>query len=155
MRGCTGFDYRTTLLSALACAGLLVSGCQRAAVPVTGKVTLNGKPLVGAVVTFQPRGTRDVPPDATGSVGRTDNEGHFSLRMLAPDQRGAIPGRHTVTISTSANGDSGKALSLPGEWRDGSKEFIVPKSGTSEANFDMRSAPLPPAGKGKNSRPVN
>jgi hypothetical protein len=66
-------------------AGLLLaalaSGCQDNIVPVSGEVTLNGKPLAGAVVTFQPVGSqtgKSPQPVATGSVGRTDALGYYS-----------------------------------------------------------------------------
>lgn len=133
--------------SVMALAMLFFAGCGSQFVPVSGRVTQNGKPLSGAVVTFQPGGKRGAPPPtATGSTGRTDAEGHFTLRVISPDQPGAIAGEHTVTISVpTATGDSAlpkaattKTKSLPIEWQNGSKRFKVPKGGTDAANFDIR-----------------
>jgi hypothetical protein len=126
----------------LAC--LLAGGCQGDVVPVSGRVTLNGKPLAGAVITFQPHsqsGTRR--PRTTGSVGRSDEQGRFALRVIEPDGLGAAVGEHVVTISTANGGpeETAKAQRLPPAWSDGSKRFVVPPGGTTEANFDISDAP--------------
>ncbi len=60
--------------------------------PVTGTVKLNGKPVEGAVVTFQ------LTDGKENSVGSTDKEGKFSLSMFGPND-GAIPGQYKVSIS--------------------------------------------------------
>jgi hypothetical protein len=131
-------SLHAALLGCFAC--ILVAGCERNVVPVSGRVTLNKKPLPGAVITFQPQLERDAAHPATGSVGRTDENGRFTLRLIEPDQVGAVIGTHIVTIST-ATGGSDKAPAqgqrLPKAWRDGSKQFKVPPGGTSEANFDV------------------
>jgi hypothetical protein len=124
---------------------LVFSGCQGEIVPVAGNITLNGKPLAGAVVTFQPVGTRQrgaSQPEATGSVGRTDALGHYTLRQIQPDRVGAIVGDHAVTISLTTAGrtdaDRPKASRLPKAWSDGTKRFRVPPGGTSQANFEIK-----------------
>jgi hypothetical protein len=138
-------------------AGLLLvalaAGCQGNIVPVSGEVTLNGKPLAGAVVTFQPVGSqtgKSPQPVATGSVGRTDAVGHYSLRLVHPDRPGAVVGDHAVTIalpSTSRSETEPPATTrLPAAWYDGSKRFRVPEGGTKEANFQIvADAPANPA----------
>jgi hypothetical protein len=80
--------------------GLLVSpvGCASGDGPelglVTGKVTLDGKPLRGALVVFAPRkGGRQ-------SSGLTDSEGRYDLAYLR-GIRGAVVGPHRVRISTA------------------------------------------------------
>jgi hypothetical protein len=122
---------------------LLAAGCGSggAVAPVSGRVTLGGLPLAGAVVTFQPERAADAPAlEVTGSVGKTDADGRFELRLIVPDKLGAAVGQHRVTIST-ASSDGGNDAQLPtGErvplaWRDGSKIFEVPPAGTTEANF--------------------
>lgn len=62
---------------------------------VEGKVTLNGQPLDGAVVEFQP-----TSGDGSPSSGRTDADGRYEL-MYTFDAPGAIPGEHVVTIRTT------------------------------------------------------
>lgn len=58
---------------------------------VTGVVTLDGSPLEGATVTFQ-------PAEGRPSAGETDSSGKYVL-MYSVDVEGAKVGQHTVTIS--------------------------------------------------------
>ncbi len=59
---------------------------------VTGTVTLDGEPLEGAEVVFQPEAGRP-------SYGETDSQGRYRL-MFASQQPGAQIGSHRVMIST-------------------------------------------------------
>lgn len=133
---------RLVLVGLFGCLTAAAGGCQRSIVPVSGRVTLNGQPLAEAVVTFQPHAERNTRyPIATGSVGHTDSQGRYSLRLIEPDRPGAAVGEHSVTISTSVGGSdavppAGKPL--PPAWRDGSRTFRVPANGTSEANFEIK-----------------
>jgi hypothetical protein len=130
------------LLTAALFALPLLAGCGSDFAPVSGRVTMNGKALPNAVVTFQPGGKRGAPPPtATGSVGRTDAEGNYSLRVISPDKPGALVGEHAVTISISpgeAGAKQAKAQPLPKGWQDGSRRFTVPPEGTSSADFDIK-----------------
>src|SRR5438094_249318 len=112
------------IMAFAACA--VAAGCKRDVVPVSGRVTLNGKPLAGADVIFQPRGNTEAPrPAGTGSIGRTDEQGRFSLRMVKPDQPGAVVGDHSVTIATSTDAPAttpAKGSPIPAVWRDGSRQ---------------------------------
>jgi hypothetical protein len=65
----------------------------------TGKITLDGKPLADAVVTFSPKGEQPV------AIGRTDSSGNYSLRTYEPDD-GAAAGDFTVLVSKPASGGS-------------------------------------------------
>ncbi len=67
--------------------------------PVSGTVTLNHKPLVGAVVAF-------MPPQGATSVGETDKDGRFELESYG-GREGAPPGKYKVAISylVSAGGE--------------------------------------------------
>jgi hypothetical protein len=137
---------RQLFSGAVLCCALGTVGCHDDVVPVSGRVTLDGKPLANAVVTFQPMGSgKSAETTTTGSVGRTDSEGTFVLRLVSPDRYGAAVGDHVVTISTptgeSDAAPADKAL-LPLAWRDGSRQFRVPAGGTREANFDIK-AELP------------
>jgi len=62
-------------------------------VDVTGKVTLDGEPLSGAVITFD-------SPDGQFSFGQTDSGGNYSL-LFDSVQRGVTPGEKIVRISTA------------------------------------------------------
>ncbi len=59
--------------------------------PVTGKVTLNGKAIDGAMVTFQ------LAEGKENAIGTTDASGEFTLSMFQPSD-GAIPGQYRVAI---------------------------------------------------------
>jgi hypothetical protein len=75
---------------------LLLTGCGRRANlgAVEGTVTLDGKPLSSAMVSFHPvKGGRQ-------SFCRTDAKGHCQLRYIA-GEKGALAGRHKVTVNTA------------------------------------------------------
>jgi hypothetical protein len=61
---------------------------------VSGRVTLDGRPLASADVSFQPDGAQ------RASSGRTDADGRYQL-MYKRGQPGALVGEHTVRISVS------------------------------------------------------
>ncbi len=122
---------------------VLICGCGSGGnvASVSGKITLGGQPLADATVTFQPVQVANGPALATtGSVGKTNADGRYELRVIATDKPGAAVGEHRVTISTSS-ADPGNDAQLPtGErvppaWRDGSQLFTVPEVGTSQADF--------------------
>lgn len=126
----------------IVCLGL--AGCTEniTTVPVSGRVRLNNEPLAGATVTFQPMaGEANGSAVAIGSAGQTDAEGRYELRLIAPDQPGALPGKHIVTITTATAGSDDSVLPagerVPLAWRDGSRTFTVPAEGTSSANFEL------------------
>jgi hypothetical protein len=125
---------------------LLIAGCGSSPVPVTGQVKLNGKPLADADVAFIPDKETAAAGAGAGSVGKTDANGNFTLRMAQKDVPGAIPGKYTVKISltkggggeqSSANPKAAEQL-LPAEYNDQTKlTFEVPSGGTSSANFNL------------------
>lgn len=81
---------------ALVVAVLLVAGCgsRTKLGTVEGTVTLDGKPLPSAMVSFHPvQGGRQ-------SFCRTDANGHFQLRYVA-NENGALIGKHKVTVTTA------------------------------------------------------
>ena len=120
--------------------------------PVSGVVTLNGKPYRNGVVMFLPAATKDNPTPSRGSTGYTNENGRFTLKSVDGDVGAAI-GKHHVRIATryskELNGyevwdaDSNKAVTagvdpIPPEWNSKTtKEFDVPRGGTDKANFDI------------------
>lgn len=119
-------------------------------VPVSGVVTLDGKPLANAVVAFNPAampGKIEAP--GPGSMAVTDEHGHFELKIIGTDGKsiGAVVGEHRVRISTAdlKSGDSDAAAAsqepkerVPAKYnRNSELKFTVPASGTSEANFTL------------------
>ena len=77
---------------------LLLAGCgsEGDLAKVKGKVTLNGEPLEGAIVQFQP-----TAEDGSPSAGKTDAKGRYEL-MYTFNTPGAMPGEHIVSIRTAA-----------------------------------------------------
>jgi hypothetical protein len=71
--------------------------------PVSGTVSMNGKPLPNCHVLFQPIGTKDHPNPGPGSYGATDAHGRFTLNAHTVDKPGAVVGKHRVAISTIKN----------------------------------------------------
>lgn len=61
--------------------------------PVTGVVTLNGTPVEGAQVTFNPEAR-----DGRGAFGLTDAEGRYELATFEAGD-GAVAGKYIVTMA--------------------------------------------------------
>ena len=64
---------------------LLLVGCGQephAIAPVSGRVTLNGKPLPNAGVTFSPMPAGAKVDAGPGSAGVTDADGHYTLKLV-------------------------------------------------------------------------
>jgi hypothetical protein len=77
--------------------GLLTGGCSRSGpeiAPVSGRVTLAGKPLEKADVVFQPESGK--PP----ASGRTDADGHYELAYKRGVMGGPV-GQNLVQIAVS------------------------------------------------------
>ncbi|HEY2786676.1 MAG TPA: hypothetical protein VGJ05_17060, partial [Fimbriiglobus sp.] len=73
---------------------LVGAGCSRGPTlaPVSGTVTLNGKPLANVQVEFWPEGS------APRSVGMTDQQGRFTLTTDGEGKPGAVVGSHKVVL---------------------------------------------------------
>jgi hypothetical protein len=136
----------------LALALLPALGCSAPKyAPVSGKVTLNGRPLAGAHVVFN-----RIPPEGSiesglSAVGTTDRNGEFTLRVRS-NQAGALVGKHRVSISLmrAEAGDTGDARAaprreaprnvIPARYNDKTElTFEVHAGGTDQANFDLKS----------------
>jgi hypothetical protein len=112
--------------------------------PVSGKITLNGKPLADAWVNFQPIGEKGQDP-GPGSVGKTDKDGRYSLRV---DEKrdGAVVGKHRVMVSTrgdkaESQPDGGKGYpdKVPLRYNfDSTLTCEIPAGGRDDANFDLK-----------------
>jgi hypothetical protein len=113
-------------------------------VEVSGKVTLDGKPVLGAVVNFQPQAADSRTP-GPGSTARCDPEGRFQLNTIR-DEPGAVIGLHNVRIFSyspeSPIKDDGGTVSkkemIPDRYNYASTlTFEVPANGTSNADFEL------------------
>jgi hypothetical protein len=121
---------------------VLLAGCggdSHQYASVSGRVTLNGKPLSNAAVVFQPvvSGTDTSP--ASGSGGFTDADGRYTLTVTSNDKPGAAVGKHKVVITMRGDADLDddrprKFKRLPAQ----NLEFQVPSGGTDAANFELK-----------------
>jgi len=93
--GCRGRLRRPVPLVGLTVILCAAAGCgsPRTPVPVSGTITLDGKPVEGATVTFHPLGDDKEGRPATG---QTDKTGTFHLKTGSGD--GTRPGEYKVVI---------------------------------------------------------
>ena len=95
---------------------VLLSGCGGSGAevaPVSGRVTLDGAPLAGARIRFQPEASGGSP-----SYGAADQDGHYVLGYKR-GQPGALIGWHTVSIERGGHdgpANKSKPQSLPARY---------------------------------------
>jgi hypothetical protein len=102
--------------SLLVITALLLAGCTGGPagpplVPVEGIVTLDAKPLSGAVLLFQPQGNTE----GQGGTARTGADGKFALSSFDLQAKGAAAGSYRVTISKKVKPDGSDFLPNPDE----------------------------------------
>jgi len=116
---------------------------------VSGKVTLDGKPLADATVGFYPLGAN---ADITSS-GKTDGNGDYSLKTVMTNQTGAVVGKHRVSISVEPDltgttdlpadklGKVARPPKIPPRYQGTQSELTceVPSGGKTDANFELKS----------------
>jgi hypothetical protein len=125
--------------------------------PVSGRITLDGKPLANALVTFAPMGTKGQMEVGPTAAARTDADGRYALK-IDPKKPGAVVGHCRIYINTPLD-ERAKAAAkepppdvgalpgqqfakdrLPERYRYGTElTFDVPTSGTDSANFALSS----------------
>ena len=131
-------------------ACLLLAGCgntEYELAPVSGRVTLDGKPLAEVKVSFQPVSKRpDEPNPGPGSYGTTDEDGRYTLQTVEPVADGAVVGPHKVRLRSKLppqDPSDDRAFVykeiIPARWRDGTQTFEVPPEGTDQADFKLTS----------------
>jgi hypothetical protein len=132
-------------------AGLphLIAGCGSGKIaPVSGRITVDGQAVANLLVTFQPQGSKDNPIPGPGSYGKTDETGHYRLRLSdAGNQVGAMIGKHRVEIRAPLKANpkdpegaqvAGK-LTIPRGYNAESKlQFEVVAGGSTTADFDVK-----------------
>ena len=148
---------RVTVQCLLALLAVGVSGCQREPegpkrVPVSGVVTLNGKPLEGASVTFHPTGSTL----GRGGSGESDAEGKFTVGNY--ETYGLVPGTpegdYKVTVSkqkgvSSKPAPEGSAApatvdgleTIPSRFSDFNATVLaerIPAEGKSDVKLELR-----------------
>ena len=129
---------------AVFCAGC--GGGEFSVAPVSGVVTLDGEPLAGAHVSFEPVSAREDNRAGPGSFGTTDSVGRYQLETL-DERNGAVVGNHRITIRTfhAERGNNGEMVItqkeiLPDRYHASSELTMeVPRGGTDQANFQLES----------------
>jgi hypothetical protein len=134
---------------------LLLAGCggrPYGVAKVSGRVTLDNKPLAKASITFVPQATKENQAPGPTAAAFTDADGRYSLGIDS-ETPGSVVGRCRIFITTLI-GD-GKAQD-PNDDRPGppvrpkdrvpekynmktTLTFDVPAGGTDQANFDLSS----------------
>jgi hypothetical protein len=106
---------------------------------VSGTVTLDGQPLEGAFVEFQPVAGN------TPSRGITDAAGEYTLQYTR-DIEGAELGEHTIRISTFNGGDPDAEPpkprvpeKVPAEYNSRTTLKATVEKGSNEIDFDLKS----------------
>jgi hypothetical protein len=141
--GATMLTRQLILAAALPCA-VWLAGCGGGAtsgpdvIPVTGKVLKGGQPLGSASVAFMPQS------GGAPSYAFTDPNGAFVL-TYNDGREGAVPGPHTVVITTGApdpvaaekaangQGPAPKPLAEPKEYR----QSATVAEGTTELTINI------------------
>lgn len=140
------FDWQWLSVAA---ACVMAAGCDSHPydlADVSGKVTLDGQPLAGAIVNTQPIATGSSSSPGPGSFGKTDEQGRFTLELATRAVPGAVVGPHRVTIRMPDSGDtSDEAVNrkterarLPQAALDGSLRLNVPVGGSNDALFELQ-----------------
>jgi|LSQX01.2.fsa_nt_gb hypothetical protein len=130
---------RHILLVAIIAAAALAAacGCGRSQdVPdlglVTGTVTLDGTPVPGLLVMFE-------PTDAALSTGTTNASGEYEL-WYTNKVKGAAIGKHVVRIEAFQDGEQGggnRPVAIPGRYNTDSTLTAEVQAGENTINFDL------------------
>jgi hypothetical protein len=142
---------RLRFFAALALA--VLCGCNSkpySVATVSGRVTLDGKPLPKASITFVPMATKENIAPGPTATALTDADGRYTL-TVDKDTPGAVVGRCRIFVTTRftdsppPDRDGGLPMRLP---KDKVPEkyntrteltFDVPTGGTDHADFDLKS----------------
>jgi hypothetical protein len=140
---------RSALITGVFLALLCGCGSDGKVAPVSGVVTLNGKPTADIAVTFQPivpDGQNVAGPSAFGVTG---SDGRYTLKLYGTETRGATVGKNQVRItghtefadmSEETLNKSKPKVNIPTRyWNDPKLEFNVPPKGTGSADFQLTS----------------
>lgn len=112
---------------------------------VTGTITMNGRPLSGAIVTFIPQG-HEPGTGSRQSVGRTNDQGEYEL-TYSISAKGAKVGECQVRISNyippgpgGEDGDfqKGRPETVPAQYNTESKLVETVEAGSNVFDFDLK-----------------
>lgn len=124
-------------------AAVMAAGCSRHPARLSGRVSLDGKPLATGVITLTPVGKG---PSAYAAIGA---DGRYSIHTGAAT--GLEPGEYVVTVAANAAAAGGAAeapgnkgllpLITPPQYRDARKSPLraTVERGSQELDFELRS----------------
>ena len=110
----------------------LLVGCGKSnadVAPVSGVVTLDGRPLEFAIITFQPEGK-------SPAAGRTDKDGHYEL-LYKRGVMGAPVGPNRVTIMLDVD-LAKKPQNVPARYNTQTELQHEVKPGPNVIDFDLK-----------------
>jgi hypothetical protein len=100
--------------------------------PVTGRVTIDGRPVENIEVIFQPK-------QGSPSFGVTGHDGRYEL-IYKRGVSGALIGEHTVQIKTMPVTEGGKpTLSIPARYNTKTELHQEVKTAKNVFDFDLKS----------------
>ncbi|WDI41375.1 carboxypeptidase regulatory-like domain-containing protein [Bremerella sp. P1] len=118
------------LLTILTC----LVGCSGGSMaPVQGVVTLDGKPISGLEVNFEPTGDTT---DRTTATGYTQPDGSYSL-VYPGYKTGAPLGDYIVRIAGGESLDDGTVVRVPSQYNKQSELKATVTSGENKFDFDL------------------
>jgi hypothetical protein len=145
----------------LAVLAVTIAGCNSGPyqiAPVSGRVTLDGKPVEKAAVMFQPVATDGNINPGPGSFGITDADGRYTLTLIGIEKKpGAAVSLHKVRIENYTEpGDTTDdrprkrekpAMPIPNRYNriEAILEFKVQPGGTTGADFELTTKEPPRA----------
>lgn len=122
-------SVRHSALLCLVAICMLLSGCQRIA-DVSGTVRVDGKPVSGVIVVFDP-GVQDAPR----GVATTAGDGRYTIRRLGPGAKTGVP-VGTYAVKVMADADNPNAPKIPPKYARGDAVSCDVKGGAGNV-FDI------------------
>jgi hypothetical protein len=117
---------------------------------VSGRVTVNGKPVEKVSVMFQPVAAEGKINSGVGSYGITDADGRYTLKLIGKESRGAVIGKHKVrfenwtdpgdtSVDSPKRKQAAPAVKIPQRYYDKPMDYEVASGGTDKADFELTS----------------
>ena len=133
-----GFVFVLLLVALQGCGG-------RAYAPVSGTVTMDGKPVAGANVNFNPIAEPGSKDAGESGGAKTNEKGEYSLQTYTQKgiKDGAQVGKHKVFITLQkSKGEGDRSITwetLPKKYNENSELTAEVHSGEDKKDFELKS----------------